>query len=105
MTTKDEALQRALEALDQHGCAWLGHEKPYNEAIAACREALAHDHDDRDRTDAECFRFWVSEAARSPAAMAALITHCITEQEYRDAILQIIVGRKAAIAKATGGDA
>ena len=41
MTTKDEALKQALEALDQHGCAWLGHEKPYNEAIAACRAALA----------------------------------------------------------------
>lgn len=45
------------------------------------------------RDDAECFRFWVSEAARSPSATAQLIMHCTTEQDYRDAILPIV--RKA----------
>ncbi len=45
------------------------------------------------RDDAECFRFWVSEAARAPGEMATLIMHCTTEQEYRDAILPIV--RKA----------
>lgn len=48
---------------------------------------------DAEREDAECFRFWVSEAARAPGAMAKLITHCTTEQEYREAILP--VARKA----------
>lgn len=50
--------------------------------------------------DAECFRFWVSEAARSPAAMAKLIMHCTTEDEYRAAITQCIDAREAAIAAA-----
>lgn len=53
-----------------------------------------------DALDAECFRFWVSEAARSPAAMAKLIMHCTTEDEYRAAITQCIDARKAAIAAA-----
>ena len=52
--------------------------------------------------DAECFRFWVSEAARSPAAMAKLIMHCTTEDEYRAAIIPCIEARESAIAKATG---
>ena len=53
-----------------------------------------------DARDAECFRFWVSEAARGPAAMAKLIMHCTTEDEYRAAITQCIDARKAAIAAA-----
>ena len=55
-----------------------------------------------DALDAECFRFWVSEAARSPAAMAKLIMHCTTEDEYRAAITQCIDARKAAIEAAKG---
>ena len=69
------------------------------------RELLARDlgaapHPKTDALDAECFRFWVSEAARSPAAMAKLIMHCTTEDEYRAAITQCIDARKAAIAAA-----
>ena len=41
MSKKDEALKMALEALEQHGCPWIRHEKPYNEAITAIRVALA----------------------------------------------------------------
>ena len=41
MGKKDEALKMALEALEQHGCPWIWHEKPYNEAITAIKEALA----------------------------------------------------------------
>lgn len=99
MTTKDEALKQALDALEQIQSAM-----PFpsaRNAIKMCSEALAHDHDDSDRTDAECFRFWVSEAARSPASIAKLIMYCTTEQEYRDAILPIVMARKAVIAKAT----
>ena len=40
------------------------------------------------------------DAARSPAAMAKLIMHCTTEDEYRAAITQCIAARKAAIAAA-----
>ncbi len=40
--------------------------------------------------DALCFRFWVSEAARSPSAMAQLIANCVTEDDYRNAILPLI---------------
>jgi len=40
------------------------------------------------------------DAARSPAAMAKLIMHCTTEDEYRAAITQCVDARKAAIAAA-----
>lgn len=40
------------------------------------------------------------DAARSPAAMAKLIMHCTTEDEYRAAITQCIDAQKAAIAAA-----
>ena len=49
-----------------------------------------------DQMDALCFRFWVSEAARSPAAMANLIASCTTEEDYRAQIMPIVeAGRKA----------
>ena len=40
------------------------------------------------------------DAARSPAAMAKLIMHCTTEDEYLAAITQCVDARKAAIAAA-----
>lgn len=54
------------------------------------------------RIDAECFRFWVREAAQAPGAMAALIMRCTTEQEYRDAIIPVMMKSKAAISRAMG---
>lgn len=54
------------------------------------------------RIDAECFRFWVREAAQAPGAMAALIMSCTTEQEYRDAIIPVMMKSKAAISRAMG---
>lgn len=42
------------------------------------------------KADADCFKFWVSEAARNPINMAKLIANCTTEQEYRDAIMPCI---------------
>lgn len=50
--------------------------------------------------DAACFRFWVSEAARNPSNMAKLIMHCTTEQEYRDAIMPLVMGAQSVIQKA-----
>jgi hypothetical protein len=41
MTTKTEALKRALEALMEHGTAYLGHSKEYQQAITKGKEALA----------------------------------------------------------------
>ena len=35
-----KALKLGLEALEQHGCPWIRHEEPYNEAIIAIRKAL-----------------------------------------------------------------
>ena len=39
--TKDEALKLALEALEEHGSAYLHHENAYKAAITAIKEALA----------------------------------------------------------------
>jgi len=55
------------------------------------------------RIDAECFRFWVREAAQAPGAMATLIMRCTTEQEYRDAIMPCVHNANAAISKASKG--
>jgi hypothetical protein len=41
MTTKTEALKLALEALMEHGTAYLGHSKEYQQAILKSKEALA----------------------------------------------------------------
>jgi hypothetical protein len=41
MTTKTEALKLALEALMEHGTAYLGHSKEYQQAITKGKEALA----------------------------------------------------------------
>lgn len=54
------------------------------------------------RIDAECFRFWVREAAQAPCEMASLIMKCTTEQEYRDAIIPVMMKSKAAISRAMG---
>lgn len=53
--------------------------------------------------DAECFRFWVREAACAPGDMAKLISKCITEQDYRDAIIPVATGAKNAIDAAMKG--
>lgn len=47
--------------------------------------------------DSACFRFWVSEAARSPSAMASLIANCVTEDDYRRAIMPCVIQGGAAI--------
>lgn len=39
--TKTEALKLALEALMEHGTAYLGHSKEYQQAISAIKEVLA----------------------------------------------------------------
>lgn len=52
------------------------------------------------RIDAECFRFWVREAEHEPVAMATLIMRCVTEQDYRDAIIPVMMMSKTAISKA-----
>ena len=74
-------IARLLDALEQ--------------AQNAARESLI---------DAACFRFWVSEAARSPSAMARLIANCVTEDDYRRAIMPYVIQGGDAIA-AMKGDA
>ena len=69
---------------------------------AAAELRRLHAENEALRTDAECFRFWVREAACAPGDMARLIMKCVTEQDYRDAIIPAISAARAAIAKATG---
>ena len=57
----------------------------------------------KDSTDAECFRWWVHEAAANPALVAKAIAHCITEDEYRAVIVGAKVAKDAAIKAATKG--
>ena len=45
MTKEPEALRLALEALMEHGTAYLGHSKEYQQAIIKSKEALAQPSD------------------------------------------------------------
>lgn len=49
------------------------------------------------RVDAECFRWWVHEAAANPVLVAKAIAHCITEDEYREVICGAMRKRDDAI--------
>lgn len=97
MSEKQTEAQRLADALEQ-GTYLLSVERDATASelrrLDAENEAL--------RIDAECFRFWVREAARAPGAMATLIMSCTTEQEYRDAIIPVMMKSKAAISRAMG---
>lgn len=58
---------------------------------AAQREAA------QNKIDADCFRWWVHEAAANPILVAKAIAHCITEDEYREVICGAMEKRDAAI--------
>lgn len=92
MSEKQTEAQRLADALEQ-GTYLLSVERDATASelrrLDAENEAL--------RIDAECFRFWVREAAQAPGAMATLIMRCTTEQEYRDAIMPVMMKSKAAI--------
>lgn len=51
----------------------------------------------QNKIDAECFRWWVHEAAANPILVAKAIAHCITEDEYREVICGAMEKRDAAI--------
>lgn len=51
----------------------------------------------KNKVDAECFRWWVHEAAVNPSLVAKAISHCITEDEYRDVICGAMEAKNAAI--------
>lgn len=52
--------------------------------------------------DARCFRFWVREAAADPVTIAKAIAHCISEQDYRDVLIPMMLAADNAIGKAGG---
>lgn len=91
MSEKQTEAHRLAELLEASGILEAADEL---RRLEAENEAL--------RIDAECFRFWVREAAQAPGAMAALIMRCTTEQEYRDAIIPVMMKSKAAISRAMG---
>lgn len=66
-------------------------------AVLQARIEVAEQAARESMVDAACFRFWVSEAARSPCDMARLIRDCVTEADYRRAIMPCIVQGSAAI--------
>lgn len=89
-----EAQRLADELVQSHG---------YQLSIKAAQELRRLEAENKAlRIDAECFRFWVREAAQAPGAMATLIMRCTTEQEYRDAIIPVMMKSKAAISRAMG---
>lgn len=49
------------------------------------------------KLDAECFRWWVHEAANAPVGLAKAIAHCITEDEYREVICGAMEAKNKAI--------
>lgn len=98
MSEKQTEAQRLADELESCGC--LATDKTYDAAAKELRRLEAEN--EALRIDAECFRFWVREAAQAPGAMASLIMKCTTEQEYRDAIIPVMMKSKAAISRAMG---
>lgn len=84
--------------------AWLAanadNDHPYEVACARAIKRLMAENEAL-RIDAECFRFLVREVEQAPVAMATLIMRCVTEQEYRDAIMPCVSKANAAISKAS----
>lgn len=54
----------------------------------------------RNKIDAECFRWWVHEAAANPVLVAKAIAHCVTEDEYREVICGAMAAKDAVISAA-----
>lgn len=107
------ALHHRITALESENAAHLTRIAELNGANARQKEVIGQQNNGIElleievaaqladfRSDAECFRFWVREAAQSPWDMARLIMRCVTEQDYRDAILPVALGADAAISKA-----
>lgn len=64
--------------------------------LLAENDALRDDAE-RNKVDAECFRWWVHEAAANPSLVAKAICHCITEDEYREVICGAMNAKDAVI--------
>ena len=71
--------------------------------IADTREKELKAENERLRADADCFNFWVHEAWHSPSAIMKLLNSCETPEDYRNKLLPIMEGRKAAIDAAMKG--
>lgn len=100
MSEKQTEAQRLAALCDAEVVATVERDILMHEASAELRRLEAEN--EALRIDAECFRFWVREAAQAPGAMATLIMRCTTEQEYRDAIIPVMMKSKAAISRAMG---
>ena len=100
MSEKQTEAQRLAELCDCEVAATVARDILMYETAAELRRLEAEN--EALRIDAECFRLWVREAAQAPGAMATLIMSCTTEQEYRDAIIPVMMKSKAAISRATG---
>ena len=100
MSEKQTEAQRLAALCDSEVVATVARDILMHETAAELRRLEAEN--EALRIDAECFRFWVREAAQAPGAMAALIMRCTTEQEYRDAIIPVMMKSKAAISRAMG---
>ena len=59
----------------------------------------------KNQTDAECFRWWVHEAEANPGLVAKAISHCITEDDYRQVICGAMEAKNAVIDAARKGEA
>lgn len=64
--------------------------------LLAENEALREDAA-KNRIDADCFRWWVHEAAVNPSLVAKAISHCTTEEEYREVICGAMSAKDAVI--------
>lgn len=70
-----------------------------NEELTELLDTLKAAQEDaaRDKMDAECFRWWVHEAANAPVGLAKAIMHCLTEDEYREVICGAMAAKNKAI--------
>ena len=84
--------------------------KSYKALTARLRDLLteldaAREDSRKNKVDAECFRWWVHEAAVNPGLVAKAIAHCISEDDYRKVICGAMEAKNAVIDAARKGGA
>lgn len=76
MTTLKQAARMAIEALEEHGSAYLGHETPYSAAISALSQAFKQPNQE----PMACNHGWFRTGAMSPGE-----ARCIKCGEWKKA--------------------
>jgi hypothetical protein len=91
MTNLEQAARLALEALEEHGSAYLGHETPYSAAIADLRQALEQPANEPVPASAMTLRDYFAANVMANTLALCLTNTSAAEEAYKiaDAMLKV----------------